>query len=124
MPNLLDRDQIEAAVQYVDERWGELDRPLLPGEREEWAGALAYVFEGELRPVLERWSTSSRPSPAAVLDYIRTARERPVVVPKEPPAPDLGGEYTPVVVESIERAREAIQRRLDRNLVACSPDVG
>ena len=119
MPNLLDAHQIEAAVQFVDERW---EKPMLPREREEWVDALAYVYEGELRPVLERWQTTDRPSAGAVLDYIVTNRDRPPAVPKEPRAPDLGGKYTPVVVESIELAREALRRRLEERLVSCSPD--
>jgi hypothetical protein len=119
MPNLLDAHQIEAAIQAVDEHWTE---PMLPREREEWTDALTYVFEGELRPVLERWATSTRPSAGAVLDYIVTNRERRVVVPKEPPAPDLGGKYTPVVVESIELARDALRRSFERRLVSCSQD--
>ena len=67
---------------------------------------------------------STRPSASAVLDYIVTNRERRVIVPKELPAPDLGGKYTPVVVEAIELARDALRRRFEERLVSCSPDVG
>lgn len=122
MPELLAAYQIEAALQFIDERWAETDRHLLPREREEWADNLAYVYEGELKPAIEGWATTIRPTPAAVLDYIITNRTRRVVEPKEPPAPDLGGKVTPIVAESIAEAREAIQRRLDARLVSCSPD--
>jgi hypothetical protein len=44
-----------------------------------------------------------------------------VAEPKEPPAPELGGEVTPVVAESIAQAREAIRRRLEPEPVSCSP---
>ena len=61
----LDAYQIEAALQFIDEHW---DEPMLPREREEWADALAYVRQGELKPVVERWTTTTRPS---VLAYWR-----------------------------------------------------
>lgn len=118
---LLDAYQIEASIQFVNEHWP-AQATMLPDERERWAEILAYVQKGELAPVIERWATSTRPTPDAVLDYILTTRTRQPVVPKEPPAPDLGGKVTPVVAESIAQARKAIQRRLDDKLVSCSPD--
>jgi hypothetical protein len=122
MTATLDAFQIEAAIQFVDERRADVHRPMLPHERTEWAEVLAYVREGELKPVIERWTSTVRPPAGAVLDYILTNRSRVIAAPKEPPAPDLGGRYTPVVVDSIAEAREAIQRRLDARLVSCSPD--
>jgi hypothetical protein len=119
MVETLDSHQIEAAIQFVDEHWAESDRLLLPAERDEWAGALAYVFPGELKPVIQRWSTTTRPSANAVLDYILTNRDRPVVHPVERKEPDLGGKVTPVVAESIAEARAALKKRL----VSCSPAV-
>lgn len=115
----LDAYQIEAALQFIDEHW---DEPMLPREREEWADALAYVRQGELKPVVERWTTTTRPSASAVLDYILTNRDRRVVELPEPKEPELGGKFTPTVVDSIAEAREALQKRLDERLVSCSPD--
>ena len=116
----LDAHQIEAAIQFVDEHWPA--QPMLPTEREAWADALAYIREGELKPVIERWATSTRPAAGAVLDYILTAREKPLPEPIRPSEPDLGGRYTPVVVEAIQQARDALARRLEEDLVPCSPD--
>ena len=116
----LDAHQIEAAIQFIDEQWPE--NPMLPTEREEWVDALTYIRPGELKPVIERWATSTRPSAGAVLDYILTNRESPPPAPRRPPEPDLGGRYTPVVVESIRQAREALGQRFDEDLVPCSPD--
>jgi len=122
MAEFLDGHQIEAAVQFVNEQWAEVDRLMLPKERADWADVLAYVHAGELKPVIERWATSTRPSAQAVLDYILTNRTRAVVVAKEPLAPELGGKVTPVVAESIAEARECIRRRLERETVPCAPD--
>ena len=116
----LDAHQIEAAIQFVTEHWPE--EPMLPSVREEWADALTYFRPGELKPAIERWATSTRPSAGAVLDYVLTNREAPPAAPVRPKEPDLGGRYTPVVQESIAEARAAIQRRLDERLVSCSPD--
>ncbi len=115
----LDADGIEAALQFIEESW---EPAMLPAEREEWSDALAYMRPGELKPVIERWSAPRRPTGSAVLDYILTNRgKRPFVKP-EPHEPDLGGRYTPVVVDSIKTARDALARRLERDLVSCSPD--
>ena len=66
----LSASQAEAALQYLEEKL-----VLLPTERDDWADVLPYLFPGELRPVVERWR--GRPSPEAVLDYIRTQRVEP-----------------------------------------------
>ena len=122
MAELLDAYQIEAAVQFVDEHWTEVDRPMLPAERAEWTDTLAYVREGELKPVIERWCTSTRPSAAAVLDYILTNRTRLATPPPEPIEPGpRPGRFTEVVVDSIAEARETLRRRLDDRMVSCSP---
>ena len=120
MSTTLDAHQIEAALHYLVETWP--DDPMLPSAREEWADALAYVRVGELAPVIDRWETATRPSAGAVLDYILTNRERAPVVPKERPEPELGGRYTPVVVEAIQQARDALARRMERDLVSSFPD--
>lgn len=116
----LDAHQIEAAIQFVTEHWPEEE--MLPAAREEWADALAYFYAGELTPAIERWQTSRRPSAGAVLDYVLTTREKPPPAPVRTPEPDLGGRYTPVVVESIQMARDALARRIEKDLVPCSPD--
>lgn len=116
----LDAHQIEAAIQFVTEHWP--DQPMLPAERAEWADALAYFRKGELSPAIERWATPTRPSAGAVLDYVLTNRETPPPAPRPIPEPDLGGKYTPVVVDAIRQAREALGQRFDEDLVPCAPD--
>lgn len=74
----LDAAQIEAALQWLQERFGHMAAE----RKEEWALVLAQLHPGELSPTIEKW-VDVPPNPAAVLDYIRTNRPEPA----EPPEP-------------------------------------
>jgi hypothetical protein len=107
----LDRDEIEAALQYVAQRWPD-DAPLVGPLREEWELMLIHLRRGELRPVLDDW-VGRRPSPGAVLDYIVTGRRDRVLPRAHPePAPKASGKPVP---EIIDEARQALREAEERH---------
>jgi len=89
----LDSAAVEAALQFISEKLG----PMPHRVREDWKEILAYLYPGELRPVLEKWE--GKPDPHAVLDYIMTNRP-PKESPKSGSKPDH--DY---VMGIIEKAR-------------------
>lgn len=80
-PVTLDAAQIEAALQWLQQKLGHFSAEL----REEWVLVLGLLYPGELAPVVDRW-IDNPPSPVAVLDYIRTNRP-PAIEPPEPIEP-------------------------------------
>jgi hypothetical protein len=89
-------------MQYLEEKY----RGLTAWERDAWLEVLPHLRNGELRPLLERWHVNDRPSPYAVLDYLRTQRE-PVVL--EPPPPRQRT-ITPTIQEIIDKAKADLGR--------------